>query len=396
MRATIVSSILFALGTSVLVATACAPQQDETAGKGRVLPRTGVAKILEDCASQIRATHTQKITHSIKTCEIPNEIASEVAPAQTQPKSSAHKHKEQWPGVIETSLPAEESIFAVAQSKPKTKRLEPGSVKGYSLITKDTSYGVSTNSGKIVVTLDVLVDYPEEMAANMISMTEFVLQSQCESNIANVWRRSGIELKMKFTNGESFEESDDRPRLTFLSTAESKDPKHPLLRVANWPDRGEMFPRGLAEDWVECKKTPGNEKRCVNERREAANQRFCVSLALKVGEWLGLESPDVKTCGQPQPKAAAGGVETAALLAASTDHSAQAAATPVTGDATKAAAPSFMKTADDPEAKGKAFWEKASVSGSDLKVVLGSVCKDFENAKEDVLSGQLSKDLERP
>lgn len=356
-RVTVALSVLTAFGASILVATACAPQDSAPV---LIAPRTTAGKAIDECLAQIRGRAAVVTGRSIAVCEVPEEEADAEASGSASSAPSRSR--------------SDDLVWVSGETVTQP-------TKAYQLDNRIVQYKVENQNGRLAIVLNVGLSYPEKQPEATRVGVHRVLSQQCAPKIEALWKRENVDLDLRINTMKPDVDFDQE--LNLVVAPEQKNAIYPRWVAAGWPDQGDLYPVGRQEDEVDCKALGNGDdvSRCRWEKYEAANERFCVSLALKVGEWLGLENPQTKSCAV-NPEAAASVPQKPVVNppekpATKPDQSTQA---PTQGPGAEAdpSGDSIMKVAADPTAHGSVFWSKAKVTGVDLKTVLGPACPAFK------------------
>jgi hypothetical protein len=232
------------------------------------------------------------------------------------------------------------------------------------LVTQPVRYSISNPSGRLRVGLTIGVHLPKEyqlvdqrgdapsstdekMRLLMNQNLTWILGMQCAPKIQRVWSRSNIDLNLQFktVTSEADNSVDQHVRLIAAGTSGEL----PRLKVAAWPDRGDLVPFAQPEDEASCgtEKTSDGYRKCYEAKVMAANERFCLNVALMVGRWVGLEGDALKSSKCTAEKTVAD------------------------------VRPSYMKAASRAEEQST-FWQSAQLSSTDLKTLLSPICRSFQ------------------
>jgi hypothetical protein len=332
MRKLFVCFLFTLLAGSLLTASACAPSKSSTPVS--IATPSPQSKAMQDCVASLPHAGTQqKITLPHWTCEV----------ASYDPQSN--KNLYQWQ---QTQL----------------------------------SYRLGSDSGRVVLGLTIGIDWPTGMDAKVAKGLSLYLKNVCVPQINSVWDQSGINAKTLITlRAVSEEKSDDTTDDQVLHLAlasDPADPTHPGLRVAQWPDRGIIYPLGSAVDESACQaqSKAGTTEICKTQAISKSSDPFCQALSRKVNEWLNVPNPDNAACGRvpgvnvaaaPSPEAHDG------ILAPSADLF---EAVSLAGKASENAGKAAEKPQPQP-GSGEGYWKTARVNTEDFKGVLAPVCKSL-------------------
>lgn len=324
--ATVAALIPFLVGVSVIAMVACAPKEQMV--PVQIVPRTALGQALFDCAQSISERKPLQLKErSVKICQVKT-----TAP---KPEASATPH--------------------AAQVNPN--KANPASE--YEIVERPISYRVENHGGRLAIKLDVGVHLPQTLPKSLKLNKTF--QDICVAKIRNIWRRSSVDLVIKFTNMNLYPNENVDQHLTLV--AGDLSGSFPRLAMAEYPDRAFLYPNGTDQDQKACLGKTGRElESCEINRLQISNNDFCVNLAMMVGHWAGLEQAEITTAG-------AGACKPGAELMQAKTESAEAAS------------PSYMKPGLTSVEQNK-FWQSGRLSGSDLKAIFAPVCSSFKTGPD--------------
>lgn len=331
------SSIPVTLLTILGVVGACAPTKG-TAPMESIKTSGGLVQALDDCRAQMRGKSAAIGNRWVQACEIPQE------------ESIGFSVSEAAGSGLETEVP--DGVSSQASD--------------YRLVNKPVGYVLEENDGQLGVVVRGRLQFPKEMSDEARKRVLSALDRTCVPKIQKIWKRSRLDLKVSLAavgddDGASQDVATHSLKLEAVQSGQGALGWSVIMSA--WPDRGSVRTTLTSEEEKRCAQHATQSQRagCGLAALEAANDRFCVNLALAIGQWVGLESVEVqaKTCGQNHR-----------------DKVYQS----VRG--------SYMKAGADRNSKGEKFWTTAKLSPTDLRTVLSRQCRSFqaESDKDDRLA----------
>lgn len=410
-----IPSLFVTVGSSILIATACAPQSDHVSI--RILPKSPVGKATEDCLTELKQ-RTVKVRKTIRMCAVP--VASLEGsghddgegsftipdPRMETTSQSSFQSSGNLPSPKDEST---QSAISGGDMKADTKQ-EKSARSSFSVVERPVKYEVSSSGDRLVVWLRVGLELPKGATSGQHKLVQTTLTRVCLPKIKSIFRGARMELKMSILDELELEKSSgsDEARgsdgtsgtstaggmdqkLVFVSPSGRRDKFAPLA-LADRPDLGNLWPFGLEKDFDSCSddesdpspsdppdgiKAAQAARDCRISRfkkSERINEPFCRGFAILVGHWVGLAAADVtpSTCeaSMAETTAAAGAapVEPATL----------------TADMTSVTAPPsvpFLKVAQA-EKSSEEFWKKVWITADDAYTIMSPACSSFRNAKD--------------
>lgn len=322
------------VATCLVAVVACGPSQDHATIE--VLPKGPLGKAIGRCSDQLRGK--TKIVGSLDS---------------------------------ETGL-----NVAICEIKPDSENDQ----KSYRMVNYPIRYRVTNQGGRLIVGLNIGVHLPEDMPRRTRVEVGNVLRDQCLSQLQNVWASSlktrSTDLRIELASYPVDPQTEKKidQSLAIISAPEgsrgdSKE-ENPSFLLAAWPEEGVLYPYGRAEDKKACSKMASEAEKteCLSQRKFLANQNFCAAFAIRMVQWLGL-TPDAelqKRCVDPEHPGD-WVVE---------EQTADPQSRTVLSDSFTQIPHSTKPTGKN--TWGKAFWENAKFSVTDIKTILSPACSAFD------------------
>ncbi|MEK7355151.1 MAG: hypothetical protein AAB250_01785 [Bdellovibrionota bacterium] len=236
----------------------------------------------------------------------------------------------------------------------------------YAKVAHTFRYDVQSSSGQLRLSIKPALEYTGDVTKQTHSAVKTVLGDICMKRIDSIFQRSlkrgGVSVDVAFNVNVDDKPSSDSP---VMELSELDGPETTFV-IKTWAHRARLYPYGLKKDMETCAKQPTDPEkaRCRWAAVEAANEQFCVQLAVLTGHWVGLKTPKGADQHCKEPAAVA-----------------SAAAAPSKPAPPAEADSIYMKGAYEMEPKE--FFAKAALSRSDLKAVFAPACTSFRNLPEE-------------
>jgi hypothetical protein len=146
---------------------------------------------------------------------------------------------------------------------------------------------------RLVVSLKVGVNFPEETKKETRTWASWVLTNVCAKSLEKIWKDSTptADLKVSFIDAEVAAADSDDPQLYLASVPQTNADAKPRFVNAIWPDRGELVPFGDEEQRKAClgkAKSSSDKDQCKRQALIDSNQRFCANFVVLAGHFLGV------------------------------------------------------------------------------------------------------------
>ena len=280
MRNLIFMILLATTGASIIISSACSPNSSVQI---KNVPLTKFAKALQECTGpgQQGGQEHRAEAKSIMTCEVKVDDPDE-------PLLDGEKAEER----VDAAEGAPRLAVTRDATKPQagSKASEPAPT--YQWLKRTLSYALVNNQGSPTIKLQVGFGVSQKVGSKNVTDLRTLVYAQCIPDLNHIWAKSGLKVAVVFKPTEELKATDTRDQYLFFKVVDKRDARHPGYRVGQWPDRALLYPNGRVEDEAACLKQPGDVKSCISTALRAVNEPFCLALANKIHEWVGLENPD--------------------------------------------------------------------------------------------------------
>jgi hypothetical protein len=257
------------------VVVACGPQKDYV--PVQVLGESPIKKQIAACREGVPRTKIIRIEGLAATlCEVTQEKGPEKE-ATEGPELTSDQTPNNASGSTEIDSDANKNPVLV----------------DYEVVSREVSYGIQRRGDKLMIALQVGLEFPEGTPQLVRRKSAAILYNQCLPYLNQGWKRSlpggGLEVDVEFVTPrkEIIGRLDQVVKMVGLEGGE-----FPQFVMSQWPDQGSLAPMGLARAVRGCEdrgaKNLEFKKSCIQSAIDQSNAQFCRSFSNLVRYWVGL------------------------------------------------------------------------------------------------------------